>query len=261
MARIYPLFSSSSGNSHFIGTPAGGILIDAGVSCRRIVGALRQNDIPPEAVRAVFITHDHSDHISGLRVFGSTFSVPVYSSRGTVEFLAQNGHIGAGFKAAEIGLGVEVGGFFVTAFRTPHDAVESVGYKIHTPDGKVCCICTDLGHVSSEVDAELRGSDLVLLESNYDDSMLRNGRYPYVLKQRIASKNGHLSNADSAKEVRSLIESGTQRIILGHLSRENNTPRIAENTLLRELGSDFVRNRDYMLTVAPVETSGLGVVF
>ena len=92
-------------------------------------------------------------------------------------------------------------------------------------------------------------------------TMLRNGHYPYILKQRIASRLGHLSNADSAKEVRRLIESGTQRIILGHLSRENNTPRVAENTLLRELGGDFVRNRDYMLNIAPVETEGLGVVF
>ena len=112
-----------------------------------------------------------------------------------------------------------------------------------------------------EIDKELCGSDLVLLESNYDESMLRNGGYPHALKQRIASKTGHLSNKDSSREVRALIESGTQRIILGHLSRENNTPIVAENTLLRELGSDFVRNRDYMLTVAPIETKGLGVVF
>ncbi len=258
MARIYPLFSSSSGNAHFIGTPAGGILIDAGVSCRRLVNALRLNDIGPEAVRAVFITHDHSDHVSGLRVFENCFNVPVYASAGTVGWLCDNGHISEG---REIGGGVDVGGYFVTSFRTPHDAVESVGYKIHTPDGKICCVCTDLGHITEEVDSELKGSDLVLLESNYDESMLRNGSYPYILKQRISSSFGHLSNADSSREVRSLIENGTRRIILGHLSRENNTPRIAENTLIRELGSDFVRNRDYMLTIAPVETEGLGVVF
>lgn len=261
LARIYPLFSSSSANAHFVGTPSGGILIDAGASCKRLVSALLQNDIPASAVSAVFITHDHADHINGLKVFAKTFKVPVYASAGTLDFLAAHDLVSPETELYEIGSGAEAGGFFVNSYPTPHDAAESVGYKIHTPDGKICCVCTDLGHVTERVDSELRGSDLVLLESNYDESMLRSGPYPYLLKQRIASKVGHLSNSDSAREVRLLIESGTRRIILGHLSRENNTPRVAENTLLRTLGEDFVKNRDYVLTIAPVETQGLGVVF
>lgn len=261
MARIYPLFSSSSGNAHFIGTPAGGILIDAGVSCKKLVSALRLNGIEPEAVRAIFITHDHSDHINGLRVFGKCCKAPVYATLGTLKYLDSQGIL-CSLKADVIGSGgVDAAGFHVTAFHTPHDAAESVGYRIHTPDGKICSICTDLGHITEEVDRGISGCGLVLLESNYDDNMLKSGPYPYSLKKRIASLTGHLSNTESAREARRLIESGTRRIILGHLSRENNTPRLAEETLIKTLGSELVRNRDYMLTVAPVETSGLSIVF
>ncbi len=261
MARIYPLFSSSSGNAHFIGTPSGGVLIDAGVSYKRLVAALRLNGIEPEAVRAIFITHDHSDHINGLRVFSKCCKAPVYATFGTLSYLRNQGILDRGIER-EIGdEGVEAGGFFVTAFRTPHDAPGSVGYRIHTPDGKSCAVCTDLGHVTEEIDRRISGCDLVLIESNYDEDMLKNGPYPYPLKKRIASPTGHLSNADSAREVRRLIESGTRRIVLGHLSRENNTPAVAERTLLDILGADFRRNVDYMLSVAPVETSGLSISF
>lgn len=261
MARIYPLFSSSSGNAHFIGTPEGGILIDAGVSCRRLASALRLNGIEPQAVRAVFVTHDHSDHIGGLKTFTKCFKTPVYASAGTLSYLERQEML-CGCRAEVVGeSGAEAGGFFVTAFHTPHDALESVGFKIHTPDGKICAVCTDLGHVTEEIDRKLSGCGLVLLESNYDENMLRTGPYPYPLKKRIASPNGHLSNRDSAREVKRLIESGTRRIILGHLSRENNTPAVAERTLEETLGEEIIRNRDYMLTVAPVETDGLSISF
>lgn len=262
MARIYPLFSSSSGNSCFIGDKSGGILIDAGTSCRRITAALRLSGIEPEAMRAVFITHDHSDHIGALRVLTKNRQVPVYASKGTVTYLVNSGNVSDGCRTDVVDEnGVEAAGFFVRAFHTPHDAIESVFYKVATPDGKTCCVCTDLGYVPEEISRELAGSDLVLIESNYDESMLRNGPYPFYLKQRIASQLGHLSNSDSAREVKKLIRGGTRQIILGHLSQHNNTPAVAEAALMRELGAEFRRNRDYMLTVAPVETNGSGVAF
>ena len=262
MARIYPLFSSSSGNSCFIGDPSGGILIDAGTSCRRITSALERCGIGREAVKAVFVTHDHSDHIAALKVLTKCRPMPVYSSKGTLTYLINSDSISAGCHTDVIGEdGTETSGFYVKAFHTPHDAIESVFYKIVTPDGKTCCVCTDLGYMPDEIFAELSGSDLVLLESNYDEAMLRGGTYPYYLKQRLASKLGHLSNAESARTVKRLVENGTRQIILGHLSRENNTPPTAEAAVLRELSPEFVRNKDYMLTVAPVETQGMGVAF
>ncbi len=262
MASIYPLFSSSSGNACFIGSRESGILIDAGASCKRLCEALSRCGIPKEAVKAVFITHDHSDHIGALRVLTKVLGVPVYASKGTLTYLVNSDMISPGSEQHEIDAGgCEVCGFFVRAIHTPHDAMESVFYKTVTPDGKTVCVCTDLGHVTEAIDRELIGSDAVLLESNYDDNMLRFGPYPYNLKRRIAGEFGHLSNRDSATEIRRLIENGTRRIILGHLSRHNNTPEIAEGEVLMKIGDDFVRNRDYILNVAQVETNGWGMSF
>ncbi|MCC8195438.1 MAG: MBL fold metallo-hydrolase [Ruminococcus sp.] len=261
LSRIYPLFSSSSGNSCFIGNPSEGILIDAGLSCRKLTQALLQNDIPVEAVKAVFITHDHTDHIAALKVFNKHYDIPVYASAKTMRWLIDHGHLSRGCCQQEVGEEIVVGDFAIKSFKTPHDAIESVGYKIEMPDGKTCVYCTDLGHVTKEVDENLRLADLAFLESNYDENLLRNGPYPFALKQRIASPDGHLSNSASAKELHSLIENGLTKIVLGHLSRENNTPQIAENSLVRELGDEFTRNRDYLLYIAPVETSGMAVTF
>lgn len=260
MAKIYPLFSSSSGNAHYIGDEHAGILIDAGVSCKRLTQGLLQNDITTQAVKAIFITHNHVDHISGLKIFTKAHPVPVIATEQTLEYLIDHNHIDAKCRLIAISDHDITGfGFSVKAFSTPHDAVGSVGFRVKTPDDKIVSVCTDLGYVTRNIEDNLSGADLVLLESNYDEHMLKVGPYPYSLKQRILSPNGHLSNADSSREVRKLIESGTSKIILGHLSRENNTPIVAENTLMRELGSDFKRGDDYLLHIAPVETKGLAV--
>ena len=134
--------------------------------------------------------------------------------------------------------GVEVAGMEVKCFSTPHDTRQSCGYTIHTSDNKKISICTDLGEITPTVEENLHGSDLVLLESNYDEHMLKTGSYPFVLKKRILSNSGHLANNECAKQVKKLIQNGTTRIILGHLSQENNTPQVAENAVLNEL-SEF----------------------
>lgn len=253
MARVYPLFSSSGGNSTYIGTKEAGILIDDGVSFSRLKKALELNGLSAESVKAVFITHEHSDHIKGLAVLTKKIKVPVFARGLTLDYLVKSGCLNGEYR--EIKGGEEIIGMSIESFSTPHDAQQSCGYRITFKDGSSAAVCTDLGHVTDEVESALKGVKCVLLEANYDVEMLRNGSYPYYLKTRIFSGNGHLSNIDSGDFAARLVRSGTEKIILGHLSRENNRPEIAENTVTSRMG-ELRRNADYMLSVAPVETSG-----
>ncbi len=260
MARIYPLFSSSKANSTFIGDIKGGILIDVGASFKRLSEALTLSGLGITSVRGVFITHSHSDHVKGLKVLTSKTGIPVFGQRETLEELLEGGHISPNSPVFELDGAAVSADMEITCFDTPHDTVRSCGYRIKTPDGRICATCTDLGYVTDTVRENILGCDLVLLESNYDEKMLANGSYPYYLKERIRSNHGHLSNNACAKQAAELIRNGTTRIILGHLSQENNTPYQADKTNEEGL-SEFVRNRDYILEVAPVETKGQMVVF
>lgn len=255
MARVYPLFSSSEGNCTYIGSSKCGILIDAGVSCKKIIKALSDNSLDISAVQGIFITHEHSDHIKGLKVLTSHYGIPVFAQGLNAEYLVKENQIGSLAEVNIVEDKTELSGFEVKAFSTPHDTRQSCGYRITTPDNKVISICTDLGNVTDEVHENLLGSELVLLEANYDYNMLRNGPYPYPLKKRISSANGHLDNKDSARELLKLVENGTTRLILGHLSRHNNRPDIAEATAL-SLMQGVNRNIDYIMMTAPVETGG-----
>lgn len=261
MARIYPLFSSSSGNCTYIGDERGGILIDAGVSCKKICDALRGNGLSPEAVQGVFVTHTHSDHIQGLKVLTKKYNIPVYAQRTNLEILADKDKVYCQCSLSETdGITISVGDFQIESFATPHDTPASCGYKVTLSDGKICAVCTDLGYVTPEISEALRGCDLVVLESNYDEVMLKNGPYPYDLKKRIASDHGHLSNTDCGEQLCDLIDNGVCRFILGHLSQHNNTPQTAEQSAVNALGH-FRRNKDYILHVAKPEGEGLAVAF
>lgn len=258
MARIYPLFSSSKGNSTYIGTKYEGILIDDGVSFARLKKALEVNELTPDAIKAIFVTHEHSDHTKGLAVLTKKINAPVFAQPLTLEYLRKNCLINS--EGFEITDSAEICGMKIRCFNTPHDTRESCGYRIELSDGKTVAVCTDLGHVTETVEQALLGTDCVLLEANYDIEMLRNSIYPFHLKTRIFSNNGHLSNPDSGAFAARLIKSGTTRLILGHLSQDNNTPALAESTVQRCLNG-FVRNSDYTLDIAPVETSGGYITF
>lgn len=256
MARIYPLFSSSKGNCTYIGSKTEGILIDDGVSYSRLKKALEVNGLSPNCIKAVFVTHEHSDHVKGLAMLTKKHRLTVYAQSYTLDILCSNGCINGDYE--EMKDSAEVCGMTVSCFSTMHDTKESCGYRITFEDGKSCAVCTDLGKVTDVVSDALMGTDAVLLEANYDVEMLRNGPYPYYLKTRILSNNGHLSNLDSGKFAAKLVENGTTKLILGHLSQDNNTPETALSTVEKQL-LPFRRNEDYMLSAAPVETEGFFV--
>jgi len=253
MARFCPLFSGSSGNSTYIGSATGGILIDAGVSAKRLTQALCDIDVDASCVKAIFITHEHSDHISGLRVFARSHGIDVYASRGTLAELESKGVLDGRFTAREITPdGVEVNGMFVRPFHTSHDAAESVGYSVTTADGRRASVATDTGYVTDETFSAIYGSEIIMLESNHDVGMLRNGSYPYMTKRRILSEYGHLSNDSCAETVTKLLDGGTTRFFLAHLSRENNMPVLAYEATRSAMTVTGAREGfDYLLSVAP----------
>lgn len=257
MARFCPLFSGSSGNSYYIGSSREGILIDAGRSAKQISNMLVACAIDISAIRAIFITHEHSDHIAGLRVFASRNRIPVYASEKTLDALKAMGCLNEKIESNAVGCkGLECAGMMITPFPIPHDSVDCVGYRIETSDGRKIALSTDLGCLSEEVRSNLFGSDMVVLESNHDVGMLENGPYPYILKRRILSDTGHLSNHACASELDGLVRSGATRFVLAHLSRENNTPDLAFQTALCSLKmSGMKQGKDFELYVAPRENT------
>lgn len=251
MARFCSLFSSSRGNCTYIGSRDAGILIDCGVSAKRIAQTLSSLDVDVRSIRAIFITHEHTDHISGLRVFASRHHIPVYASTGTIGALEQMQLCGS-FPLSEISAqGTDVGGICVRPFALSHDAVQPVGYTVETSDGRRISVATDTGIVTEGILSAISGSDLVLLESNHDIGMLQTGPYPYAVKRRILSDKGHLCNDVSAETAVRLLESGTTRFCLAHLSRDNNMPQLAYQTTYSEMQlSGATEGSDYLLRVA-----------
>lgn len=262
MAKVVPLFSGSSGNSYYIGSSGEGVLIDAGRSCKQLENALALNDIRISSIGAVFITHEHVDHCSGLRVFAKKHKLKVYASKGTLEAMAEKNYICPENTCEVIEDNVEIGNMLVERQDTPHDARESCCYKVYTSDGRKAVIATDMGVMTEGVRKLIASSDFAVVESNHDVRMLKLGVYPYPVKQRILSDRGHLCNEACAQELASFIKSGTVRLMLGHISEQNNTPVLALNTSLSQLeGLGMKRNLDFTLETVPRDTLGKSVIF
>ncbi len=243
--RIVSLYSGSTGNSFLIQAPDATILIDAGKNAKQLSSALADAGICPEEIRAIFVTHEHNDHISALPVFLKKRTIPVHLPSGCVYKLNSDPTL-AEHLCSHPPIHTEaVGGMSITSFPTPHDSRASVGYRIEIPlpdRSAPFCIgyATDIGYVSKEVETALMGCDAVILESNHDIDMLLCGIYPDYLKQRIFSHRGHLSNVDSAVFAAKLCQCGTKSLMLAHLSQENNTPDLALDECMSAVGDDRV---------------------
>lgn len=245
--KFCPLFSGSSGNSIFVSDNNTNILVDVGMPGKAVDAQLMDIDVDPSSIDAIFITHEHSDHIKGVGVFSRKYDIPIYAPSLTWE--AMDGKIG-NIKEKNIqiinGKYTEIKQLTVENFPISHDAVCPRGYKIHGKSKK-CCIATDLGYFSTEVKDALKDSDIILLESNHDVEMVKFGPYPYPLKQRILSSKGHLSNEDCGKAIVDILKKDFKTVYLGHLSKTNNYPELAYQTVinvLRENNIDLAKDLD-----------------
>ena len=228
------LVSGSSGNASIIKNKNTTILIDCGLSGKKLVSVLKDIGIDANEIDAMLITHEHSDHIAGAGVVSRRFDIPIYATQGT----HQNMKIGPiqdkNIKIINNHTAFEIGDITVNPFPVSHDAKDPVGYCFLC-NKKKYSIATDTGIMTEEIFSSIKGSDAIILEANHDVEMLMHGEYPYQLKRRILGKYGHMSNDITAKTAVQLLENNTKHIMLSHLSDKNNNPEIASKTVEAEL--------------------------
>jgi len=254
--RFTSLASGSSGNCTYLGTDETHLLIDAGISCKRIDDNLKDLGIRAEELSGILITHEHSDHIQGLKTMCKKHHVPVYGTKETLEVIQKTD------KKREIDPGLFhpvlpdspflIGDFSICPFSNSHDAVNPVGYRAEA-GGCSAAVATDLGIYSEYTIKHLLGLDVLLLESNHDIRMLEAGPYPFALKRRILGSKGHLSNESAGRLLCELLHDNIRHIFLGHISRENNFEELAYETVCSEIetGSVPYHAKDFPLSVAP----------
>lgn len=253
MAKACQLFSGSKGNSIYISSACGKFLVDAGVSAKRLDEKLRSIGVEPDELDGIFVTHEHTDHIGGLRVFSAKHNLPVFAHKDVAEKIKASGSIKDGVPLYKIYENMEIGGAEIVPFVNSHDSVACVGYRFNM-NGRSIAVCTDTGYVTDDAKEKLKGTDMVYLESNHEVTMLQNGIYPYPLKQRILSAKGHLSNFACGEFAKELVQNGTTRLVLAHLSKENNNPDVARQATLCALSeAGFEQNKDFRLGVSAEE--------
>ncbi len=235
MFKFMSLGSGSSGNSYYLQAGGTRLLIDAGISPRAMKKHLKGAGVSPEDIDAVFVTHDHTDHIKAVGYLAHDLGKPVYATGPVHQGISHNfcvsGKLAPGqVRVIQKGVPVTVGDFTLTAFEVPHDSTDCVGYRVQA-GGVVFCLLTDVGHVTPTLEEQVAQADYIVLESNHDEDMLRMGKYPAHLKGRISGPRGHLSNRASARLLAQHATPRLKHVWLCHLSEENNHPELARKTM------------------------------
>lgn len=233
MFNIHPLYSSSSGNMFHIASSSANILIDVGVSYKSINEGLKSIGLTIKDIDAILITHEHTDHIKGLPLLCRKNNIPIYACGDTAKFLKaelESKNIEANIITTYYDTPFNIKDITIYPFETSHDAAMPCGYKI-SDNTSTITFATDLGYISNNVMEKLQDSDYTILESNYDEAMLEYGKYPFLLKRRIKSVIGHLSNDACGQAVASLAKQGHNRFLFAHLSENNNNQELAKQTI------------------------------
>ena len=246
MVKVCILASSSSGNCTFISSERTRILVDAGLSKRETFARLAAIGEDPKSIDAIIVTHEHSDHVSGLVTLAKTLDIPVYLSHLTAPTIAW-GEFQPKLELFQSGTSFPVGDIDVASFTIPHDAIDPCGFCLTTQGIKIS-IATDLGYITDSIKVHLRGTDLMLLESNHDLEMLKVGPYPWSVKQRVMGRKGHLSNDIASDYVKREMDTRTSTLILGHLSENNNHPEI-----VRLIASQALNGRELFTRLVVAE--------
>lgn len=252
MLNFCSLYSGSTGNCLFVNSNHTNLLIDAGVSLKKIEQTLDYLEINPETISGLLITHEHSDHIKSIGSISKKYNIPIYTNLETWNAISEeqkqkihpeNIHY---FSIDEK---FAIGNIEVLPFSIPHDAANPCGFSLSHEFSKMS-IATDLGHITPEILKNLEQSSFVMLESNYEPEVLKFSHYPYVLKKRIDGPNGHLSNILAGQTISKLVPYGLKSVMLGHLSKENNFPELAYRTVLEQLNKNNIADGTVCLNVA-----------
>lgn len=253
--RLCSIASGSSGNCIFAGSENHHILIDAGISGKRIREGLEQLGVKPEEVGGIFVSHEHADHIQGIGVMARRHGLPIYATEKTIRAIqscSSVGNIDKGlFHVIHPDEPLTMGDLSIEPIRVSHDAADPVMYIVHH-EGRSAAVVTDLGKYDNYLIDKLQGVHVLLLEANHDVRMLEMGTYPYPLKQRILSDRGHLSNEASGRFLGELLHDNFEAVVLGHLSKENNYEKLAYETVRLEvtLGDNPYKGSDFPMYVA-----------